>query len=843
MKIRRREFLKASAAVATVTALGCGTKLNALEKTDKTVSPYGKNKGEWIPTTCQGCTTWDPIQVYVQNGRAVKVRGNEYSKMNGGYCCARGHLGLQQVYDPDRVKVPMKRTNPKKGRFEDPKFVPISWDEALNTIADNMMKLRDNGEAHKYVCFRGRYTYTRDIIYSSMTKIFGSSNNISHSAICAEADKSGPFFTEGLWDYRDYDLTNTKYLVCWGADPLRSNRQVPTAINKIGEVMDRATVVAVDPTLTTIGAKANEWMPVKPGEDGALAVAIAHVILREGLWYKEFVGDFKDGKNRFKLGEEVDESTFKGNYTHGLVKWWNIELKDKTPEWAERITGVKADQIYRVARGMGAAAPKVAVWLGPGAAMHIRGTYSSMAIHALNGLMGSTDNIGGPMAKISPPYNHTPSIKKYQDTISKNKPHVKIDQRGYLKFPALKKGKSGGGVVTNNAADGILQEDPMEIKMVLGYMNNFNFSGTEGQRWDKALAKVPFTVHLSTHASEFSMFADIVLPAATTTFEKWAWLKTKANRIGTGTLLQPVVKPIWEAKIDESEIPYMIAEKLAERGFDNLLEYYKNEFKDPDTGKKPTNEREFAEYATKYYLAPMWQGHDKGGDSFKSWEEFRKIGVWNSDPYPYRKRWGKFKTKTHQFEFYSETLKEALAKHAKKHNVDVNKVLEVTNYTARDEKAFVPHYEEPYRYGSKSAYPFTFIDSRSKLNKEGRSANCPWMQEFRVIDVGDERWDNVLKMNPDDAKRLGLKNGDMVKITTVVTSRKIKVKLSEGVRPGTVLSTYGQGHTAYGRIASKKFGKEGFGMNNNDLMPADYDRLSGSTARNGGFVGVRIEKV
>jgi len=96
MKIRRREFLKASAAVATVTALGCGTKLNALEKTDKTVSPYGKNKGEWVPTTCQGCTTWDPVQVYVQNGRAVKVRGNEYSKMNGGYCCARGHLGLQR---------------------------------------------------------------------------------------------------------------------------------------------------------------------------------------------------------------------------------------------------------------------------------------------------------------------------------------------------------------------------------------------------------------------------------------------------------------------------------------------------------------------------------------------------------------------------------------------------------------------------------------------------------------------------------------------------------------------------------------------------------------------------
>jgi anaerobic selenocysteine-containing dehydrogenase len=105
--------------------------------------------GQWKASTCQGCTSWCSKQVYVIDGRAVKIRGNPNSKVNGSAGCPRSHLGLQQVYDPDRIKTPMKRTNPKKGRGEDPKFVPISWDEALNTIADKIMELRNNNETHK----------------------------------------------------------------------------------------------------------------------------------------------------------------------------------------------------------------------------------------------------------------------------------------------------------------------------------------------------------------------------------------------------------------------------------------------------------------------------------------------------------------------------------------------------------------------------------------------------------------------------------------------------------------------------------------------------------------------
>ena len=97
-----------------------------------------------------------------------------------------------------------------------------------------------------------------------------------------------------MWGYRDYDFANTKYLVIWGCDPTNSNRQVPIFIKRFGDVLDKVTVAVVDPRMQTTATKAQEWLPIIPGQDGALATALAHVILTEGLWSKEFVGDFKD---------------------------------------------------------------------------------------------------------------------------------------------------------------------------------------------------------------------------------------------------------------------------------------------------------------------------------------------------------------------------------------------------------------------------------------------------------------------------------------------------------------------------------------------------------------------
>ena len=841
----RRNFLKS----ATLGGVGIATSamiLPRLKAFSQVADDYTPLESVWKSTTCQGCTSWCSQQVNVVNGRAVRVRGNANSKVNMGEGCVRSHMSLQQVYDPDRIKVPMKRTNPKKGRNEDPQFVPISWDEALDTIADKIMELRDNNETQKYMLMRGRYTYMRDIIYDRMTKIIGSPNNISHSAICAEAEKFGPYFTEGEWAYRQYDIKNANYALIWGADPLSANRQVSYYSAFWGEALDRMQVAVVDPRLSITATKASEWLPVKPGEDAALASAIAHIILTKGLWYKPFVGDFNESSSikKFEAGKEILENkpgdVFTEIHTHGLIKWWNLELKDKTPEWASEKSGIPVDQIIRVAEEYGKAAPHAISWVGGGPVMQARGGYASMACHALNALTGAVDNKGGAL-KANKEYTlKFPAPDDYLDSIAKaGKKHKKIDHRGRKEFPVLSKGKPGGGVVTNNAAEGIINEDPNEIKVAIAYFNNFAFSCPQSERWEKALSKIPFLVHCTTNGSEFTQFSDIVLPCAHHMYEKWAYVKSHANGYRHVTLLQPSIDPVWDVKNEETEIPWLIAEKLAERGFTNLLEYYKT-IKDPETGNIAKNEGEFALYALKYITQPLWDpSKHKGGDEFSGWDEFSKTGVWNSDPYPYRKRWSKMKTKTKKFEFYSETLKSSLESHAKKHQTDVDDILETCNYQARGEKAFVPHYEEPLMKGTEEEFPLVHVDFKSRFNREGRSANCTWYYELKDLDPGDNVDEDVARFNPIDAKKYNLKDGDRIKLVSPVGEIECNAKIWEGNRPGTVSKCYGQGHWAYGSVASKEFGKKARGGNNNVIIPAEYDRLSGASA----FYGTTRVKV
>ncbi|MCX7141117.1 MAG: molybdopterin-dependent oxidoreductase, partial [Proteobacteria bacterium] len=451
MKLTRREFLKVSVVSAgSLMVVGCAVQPVTSAMEVRKARSAGPAKGEWVSTACQGCTQWCAIQIFVQDGRAVRVQGNPLSKTNHGYVCPRGQLIPQQTYDPDRIKVPMKRTNPLKGRGVDPKFVPISWDEALNTVADKMMDLRRNNEAHKLTYIRGRYSATStELLYGTLPKLFGTTNYFSHSAMCAEAEKMGPGLTQGFFAYRDYDLNNTNCLVVWGTDPLASNRMVPNTIHRFGEILARGKVIAVDPRLSTSAAKAHEWLPVKPGTDGALAGAIAHVLLTEGLWNKEFVGNFKEGRNLFYAGYPIDEAKFEEKETHGLIKWWNIELKDRTPAWAEKECLIPAEQIVRVARAMGAAAPKVAVWMGPGVAMNPRGTYAAMAVHALNGLVGSIDVEVGTLQSSSVPIAAFPKSDAYVDDIAKGaSKHKKIDGRGAKDMPAMMNARPGSGVVT-----------------------------------------------------------------------------------------------------------------------------------------------------------------------------------------------------------------------------------------------------------------------------------------------------------------------------------------------------------------------------------------------------------
>ncbi|TKB55420.1 arsenate respiratory reductase molybdopterin-containing subunit ArrA [Ferrimonas aestuarii] len=845
---RRRSLLKASATGAIATGVTGTFALNPMIDAIAAELPsvdLRTGTGSWHPTTCQGCTSWCAKQVYVMDGRAIKVRGNHHSKIHDTASCPRQHLNLQQVYDPDRLKTPMIRTNPNKGHDQDPQFQPISWDKAMDLLADKIMALREKNETHKYALLRGRYSLCNDLLYSKMTAMIGSPNNISHSSICAEAHKMGPYYMDGNWGYMQYDVKNTKYILSFGADPIASNRQVSFYSSEWGNTLDRAKVVVVDPRLSASAAKAHKWIPIETGTDSALALAIAHHALVKGLWHKPFVGDFSDGKNRFVAGKEVDPSTFTDAHAYGLVKWWNLALKDYTPEWAADVAGLNANDIRQIAEEMGAAAPAVQVWTARGAVMQTRGTYTSMACHALNGLFGGVDNEGGVF-----PYNKTPLNKNfpdasdYMDAIAKKgKKHEKIDQRGRLELPAMKKGKSGKGVVTANVASSINAADPYEIEVMLAYFNNFAFSAPDTKQWEQALSKVGFMAHITTNISEFSWFADLLLPANHHMFEKWGVLNAAGNGVSHISLQKPSIERLYDTRQDESEVPYLLAQKLAEKGFDLPWRYINEQLLDPETGKPAANIDEFPELLAKYVTAPLW-GKDGGkyGDQLSGWDELKQKGVWNSHEYKPKARWSKFKTETHKFEFYSKTLEKALGKHAKKHHVDVNEVIEACEYTGYDQVAFVPNYQAPVRDGDAKAFPLLLVDQKSRLNLEGRSANSPWYYEFKDVDPGDLADEDTAKINPIDGEKLGLKTGDKIRLVSTVGSIECTVALWEGIRPGSVAKCYGQGHWAYGRAASKEFGKQARGGNNNTIIPNRFDRFSGASAFYG-HIRIRIEKV
>ena len=495
---------------------------------------------------------------------------------------------------------------------------------------------------------------------------------------------------------------------------------------------------------------------------------------------------------------------------------------------------------------MGKAAPKTAVWMGPGVAMNPRGTYAAMAVYALNGLLGSIDVEGGVWQSSSVPIAAFPKSDAYLDDIAKGAGKFKkLDGRGAKDMPAMMNARPGSGVVTNNIANGMLK-DPGAAKVVICSWANFNFSCTGAQRWDKAMAAVPFFVHMVTNPSEMTQFADIVLPSTFNSAEGWSIVTNMGNGVGYASIQQGAVKRLWDVKQEETEVVWLLAEKLKAKGFPNLFDYYSKEFKDPETGKAPTTALEFSEIAAKMTSVSLWNPKEplKGDAKVDGWADFRKKGMFSGAKYTLKKGWGgKFATDTKKFEFYSETAKKGLEEHAKKYETTVDDIMTVSGYVARGDIAFVPHYEPPKRHGSLDEYPFTFVDYKSRLNREGRSANLPWYQEFKKVDPGDVSWDDVLKMNPADGAKLGLKTGDTVKITSPSGSMVTKLKLWEGVRPGTVAKCYGQGHWAYGRVAAMDYAKAlPRGGSNNDILVDDYDRLSGSTARNGGFTGVRVQK-
>ena len=432
----------------------------------------------------------------------------EYGCAEGGAICPKGNAGIRALYDPDRVTKPLKRTNPDKSPDADPRFEAISWDQALSEITEKLGDLRDAGDAHRLLWISEDHSFTH--IQDDFCELFGSPNYSNHSNLCDVSRKAS--FKTVMGNERPLaDFLESRYIMLFGWNPTSAIKWVYLPRILTRAVEHGARLVVVDPYLSDTAAKAHEWVSIRPGTDGALALAMAHVIIRDALYDHDFVTA----------------------WTSGFDAYAN-HVADKTPEWAEEITSIPAATIERLARELATTKPAlVDTWSGPG--QHSNAVQGGRAIALLNALIGSWDAPGGMMIPDKRGEKH--AAVKPDATAEAGLEEPRFDQLDT--YPLGHKSGVYARMFTN-LLDGT---GPYEPAMLMCVFQNPVMSVLGGGNVAEALGRLETLVVVDTMLSETAMLADYVLPG-TTYLERYDLNSHWVTWPVLG-LRQPVVEPLF----------------------------------------------------------------------------------------------------------------------------------------------------------------------------------------------------------------------------------------------------------------------------------------------------------
>jgi anaerobic selenocysteine-containing dehydrogenase len=330
-------------------------------------------------------------------------------------------------------------------------------------------------------------------------------------------------------------------------------------------------------------------------------------------------------------------------------------------------------------------------------------------------------------------------------------------------------------------ADLILKGNPYPIEVAIGYNSNFNMSAPGSGRWDEAMAKIPFYVHVGPAITEMATFADIVLPACTF-LEEWGYDHCPpGSGFAEMKLKQPAVERLYDSR-QIADIVFGLAQ-----GIGGTVAQSFNGIGDGAEG--------FTRYRTSTVMP---------------WDEFRAQGVWVGPQYKFNKYDSIFKTPSKKFEFYSGNM-EAVIK-------------------GKDKLAYLPHYKEAKFLGDEKMYPLVLATYFPLLDIDNGNQNYPWVQEIYMVLHG-QGWSNFIEMNTELAHALDIEDGDMVWVESPFGKLQGKARVFQGIHPEVIAIANGQGHWACGRWA------RGMGVNPNSILGVDYDQLSGQSA----FFNTRVK--
>lgn len=551
------------------------------------LSPISVLKGK-IPDETSGievrktiCSICNPlshcgIDAYVKDGVIIKVEGTKENPHNAGTLCAKGAANRQYIYHPDRIRTPLiKRGNRDSGEFE-----PISWEEALDLIADRLLRIKDESGPESVAFYAGYPKWMRPFL-KRLAHSFGSPNYCSESSTCSAGALLASKLNYGV--AARPEIPKSRCLLVWSTNPFYSNT---SAVRNLLDIMEKGIkIIEVGPLITPLTPHAHIHLRIRPGTSGALALCMAHVIIEEGLFDREFVDNWSVGFEEYR------------DY-----------VQEFPPKAAGEITGVPADLIRKAARLYATTKP-AAMLNGPNATVHhTNGIQNHRAITALIGLTGNFDREGGNYF-VPPSYLYVANgVVTRQQEFEQSRPWEKMSPRiGEDLYPAWCKLIPEAQAI--HLPFQIKSQAPYPVRAVLAFgMNHRMWPGSDYMR--DSLKMLDFLVDVDLFMTDTARLADLILPACSS-FER-SELKFYPEQHVIWT--SPVIKPIGESRPDVDIILDLAsrlapADSLLQKGYEECMDW----ILDP-AGLKVANLKKFpGGYTLKDIRMPPYRKYEKTG--------------------------------------------------------------------------------------------------------------------------------------------------------------------------------------------------------------------------------------
>ncbi|MGB5987488.1 MAG: molybdopterin-dependent oxidoreductase [Desulfobacterales bacterium] len=514
--ISRRRFMQVSAAASAAVISGSPSRVLYALSAGGAETAGAQAKQHF--SACDMCFNKCGLIARVENGVVTKLDPNPKSLKSRGMLCARGNAGIQQLYDPDRLKYPLLR----KGGRGAGQWQRLTWDQALDHAAEQMERIGREYTRCGFLFMAG--TDMQSTFVHRFAEAYGSYNIISHESNCLLSRNRAFLDTYGV--VPSADVLNSKYIIMPGANRFEA-LVTPDSMDLMSAMQAGCKLVVLDPRFTKTAALASEWYAIRPGTDMAFFLAVAHVLITEELYDKKFVAQKTSGFDEFK-----------------------VHVQPYTPEWAARETEIAARDIRRLARELAAEAPAAMVYPGRRSSDYEDSTQIRRAYAIVNALLGNWDQKGGLIVpqKISP--GHLELEAPWYD----DNPEDRVDAgRAQMMFDAEGSFK--------HTRDAVIEGQPYPIKGWLTYKTNPMQTGANRNKTIRMIEALDFMVTIDITMSDTAWMADLVLPAPSYLERQDPLSAFLASSTCSGvTTRNPVVPAMFE-----SRPAFWIVKELAKR--------------------------------------------------------------------------------------------------------------------------------------------------------------------------------------------------------------------------------------------------------------------------------------